>query len=258
MNSAKKNPQHIPHEFNRRLPFTIGNTGLLQKVFVHRSFLNEKAGASLESNERLEFLGDAVLSNVISHMLFEKFPEIDEGELTRLRAKLVNRRTLADMARRLSLHEFLLLGKGERTTGGRENPTILAGAFEALLAAIYIDCGFEKTSSYVRSLFSPLIDETLSEPGHFDYKPRLQELSQKVFKEAPVYRLVNEDGPPHRKVFEVEVVITGEVLGAGSATKKKDAEQCAAGEALKKLKDILEKAPDAAGLFRKAASAPED
>lgn len=257
MKSAKKEQNPAPQEFNGRLPFTLKDKGLLQKVFVHRSYLNEKDGGSLESNERLEFLGDAVLSNCISHVLFEKFPEIDEGELTRLRAKLVNKRTLAELARGLSINEFLLLGKGERRTGGRENPTILAGAFEALLAAIYIDCGFKKTFEYVESLFSPLIGDTLSEPGHFDYKPRLQELSQRVFKEAPKYRLVNEDGPPHRKIFEVEVVITGEVLGAGSASKKKDAEQYAAGEALKKLKDILNGPPDLRTSSRRG-SAPED
>ncbi len=255
MNNVKKELDLVPEEFNRRLPFALRDKELLQKVFVHRSFLNEKEGSSLESNERLEFLGDAVLSNVISHMLFEKFPEIDEGELTRLRAKLVNKRTLADLAKGLSLNEFLLLGKGERSTGGRENPTILAGAFEALLAAIYIDRGFKKTFTYVKSLFSPLIDDSLSEPGHFDYKPRLQELSQRVFKEAPTYRLVNEDGPPHKKVFEVEVLITGEVLGVGSATKKKDAEQYAAGEALKRLKEILKEPPDAKTLSRRTESA---
>jgi ribonuclease III len=251
MKNVKKEPNPAPEEFNRRLPFALKDKGLLRRVFVHRSFLNEKEGGSLESNERLEFLGDAVLSNVISHVLFEKFPEIDEGELTRLRAKLVNKRTLAELAKGLEINEFLLLGKGERSTGGRENPTILAGAFEALLAAIYIDCGFKKTFEYVESLFSPLIDDTLSEPGHFDYKPRLQELSQRVFKEAPIYRLVNEDGPPHKKIFEVEVVITGKVLGVGSASKKKDAEQYAAGEALKKLKDILNEPADRGTVSRK-------
>jgi len=251
MKSAKKGPNPVPEEFDRRLPFTLKDKGLVQKVFVHRSFLNEKEGVSLESNERLEFLGDAVLSNCISHLLFEKFPEIDEGELTRLRAKLVNKRTLAELAKGLSMSEFLLLGKGERSTGGRENPTILAGAFEALLAAIYIDCGFKKTFEYVGSLFSPLLDETLSEPGHFDYKPRLQELTQRVFKEAPIYRLVNEDGPPHKKIFEVEVVIAGEALGVGSASKKKDAEQYAAASALKKLKDMLNGPPDSKAPSRK-------
>ncbi len=243
MNNQKKEPRPVPEEFDARQPFTPKDKELLRKVFVHRSFLNEKEGKGLESNERLEFLGDAVLSNIISHMLFKKFPGVDEGELTRLRAKLVNKRTLAALAGGLSLNEFLLLGKGERNAGGRENATILAGVFEALLAAIYLDRGFKKTFAYVESLFSPLLDETLSEPGHFDFKPRLQELSQKVFKEAPVYRLVNEDGPPHRKVFEVEVAINGTVFGSGSATKKKDAEQYAAGEALKKLKDILAESP---------------
>ncbi len=254
MNSAKKAPGVNLGEFNKRLPFPLRDTDLLQKVFVHRSFLNEKDGLSLESNERLEFLGDAVLSNIISHLLFKEFPDIDEGELTRRRALLVNKRTLAELARGLSLDEYLLLGKGERGTGGRENPTILAGAFEALIAAIYIDRGFKKIFTYVETLFFPLIDGSLNEPGHFDYKPALQELSQKVFKEAPTYRLVNENGPPHKKIFEVEVVITGEVLGVGSAMKKKDAEQYAACEALKKLKDLLKEAPDKGSHSRRSGS----
>ncbi len=227
-------------DFRKSLPFDFKDAGLLQKVFVHRSFLNEKGSAALatqESNERLEFLGDAVLSNVISHLLFEEFPEIDEGELTRLRARLVNRHTLAGLAGELDLGDYMLLGKGERKHGGRQNPMILAGAFEALLAAVYIEHGFKKAASYIQTLFKPLIVESLTEPVHFDCKPRLQELAQRLFREAPAYRLVKEEGPPHRKVFKVEVVITGEVLGVGLAGRKKDAEQTAAGEALKKLEE---------------------
>lgn len=216
------------------------NKDLLQKVFVHRSFLNEKEAiilAAPESNERLEFLGDAVLSNVISHLLYKKYPDIDEGELTRLRAKLVNKHTLARLAKKLCLNEYLLLGKGERSSGGSDNITILAGVFEALLAAIYFEFGFHETFLYIETIFSPHIDHTLIEHSHFDSKPKLQELTQRFFKEAPLYRLVKEDGPPHKKTFEVEVVISGEVLGTGSANKKKDAEQFAAGEALKKLQE---------------------
>lgn len=227
-------------EFGKTLPFEFKDRGLLQKVFVHRSFLNEKGSLSLtsrESNERLEFLGDAVLSNVISHLLYERFPEIDEGELTRLRARLVNRHTLAMLAKDLGLNHCLLLGKGERKHGGQNNSMILAGTFEALLAAVYMEHGFRKAASFIKGLFKHLIDETLVEPVHFDCKPRLQELSQRIFKEAPVYRLVEEDGPPHRKVFKVEAVINGEVMGGGTAGKKKDAEQKAAGEALKKLEE---------------------
>lgn len=229
----------VLEEFQETLPFHFKDLGLLQKVFVHRSYLNEKDASALkskESYERLEFLGDAVLSSVISHLLYENYPETNEGELTRLRAKLVNRQTLADLARGLRLNEYILLGKGERSTGGADNPTILAGVFEALVAAVYFELGFKITYSYIESLFSPLIDSaTAHEPGHFDFKPRLQELAQKLFKEAPAYRLLKEEGPPHRKTFEVEVRIKGEVRGTGSASKKKDAEQLAAEEALKKL-----------------------
>lgn len=239
----------VLEDFKKTLPFSFRDGTLLQRVFVHRSFLNEKGSDRLtspESNERLEFLGDAVLSNVISHLLYRKYPDMDEGELTRLRARLVNRHTLAKVAKEIGLNRFILLGKGERSGGGDENSTILSGAFEALIAAIYIDLGFTEVYSYIEKVFSPLIDSSLIEPGHFDFKPRLQELSQRIFKEAPVYTLLKEDGPPHKKRFEVAVLISGEVLGTGSAMKKKDAEQLAAGEALKRLgAKIKELFPDA-------------
>lgn len=235
--------------FETGLPFKFTDAELLKKVFIHRSFLNEKEAlkrGDRESNERLEFLGDAVLSNAISHILYDKYPELHEGELTRLRARLVNRHTLAKIAREMSLNDYLFLGKGERSSGGCENPTILAGVFEALIAAVYLDLGFRKVFSYIKGIFTPLIDGSLAEHGHFDYKPRLQELTQRVFKEAPGYRLVREEGPPHRKVFEIEVVVGGEVLGTGSAAKKKDAEQLAAAEALEKLKSRHRGPPDRA------------
>lgn len=217
------------------LPFEFTDGVLMKKVFVHRSFLNEKEGAGLKSNERLEFLGDAILSNIISHMLFKKFPDIHEGELTRMRAKLVNRLSLAGLAKEISLDKYLLLGKGERLSGGSDNPTILAGVFEAFIAAVYFNQGFQKTFDYVERLFTPLLADALEGPGHFDFKPRLQELSQKLFKEAPSYILIGEKGPPHKKIFEVEVRVAGKALGSGCAPRKKDAEQAAAGEALTNL-----------------------
>ncbi|MBI5642381.1 MAG: ribonuclease III [Deltaproteobacteria bacterium] len=229
----------VLEDFRKALPFRFNDMELLQKVFVHRSYLNEKAAGGLrcpESNERLEFLGDAVLSNIVSHMLFKTYPEIDEGELTKLRSRLVNRHTLAKIAKGLSLDKYILLGKGERASGGCDNPTILAGTFEALIAAMYFELGFKVVFSYIETILLPLLERSVEEPGHFDYKPKLQEVSQRVFKEAPKYRLVKEDGPPHKKMFEVEVVITGEVLGVGLASKKKDAEQFAAASALKNLK----------------------
>jgi ribonuclease-3 len=223
--------------FEASLPFVFSDRALLKTVFVHRSYLNEAEGTGLASNERLEFLGDSVLSNAVSRMLYERFPEAPEGELTRMRARLVNKHTLARLARSLKMGACLLLGRGERATGGAENPTILAGAFEALLAAVCMERGFEGASSFIEGIFSPLIDATLKGPVHFDSKPRLQEIAQKVFREAPRYRVVREAGPPHKRTFEVEVIVAGQVMGAGAAGKKKDAEQQAALMALKALKE---------------------
>jgi len=223
-------------EFNVTLSSPILDDRLLKNVFVHTSYLNEPDGAGLESNERLEFLGDAVLSLIISRMLFERFPLLDEGALTQMRARLVNKRTLAGIAAELEMSRFLLLGRGEAGSGGEENPTILAGAFEALVAAIYFDAGIEPCVVFIDGIFSALIEDAHREPGHFDYKPALQELSQKTFKSPPVYRQTMESGPPHKRIFEIEVAINGKVIGKGSASKKKDAEQEAAKEALERLK----------------------
>lgn len=221
--------------FSSTLPFSFTDKTLLKNVFVHRSYLNEKEGSGLESNERLEFLGDAILSNIISHMLFRQYPNINEGDLTKMRARLVNRQALARCALKLRLDAHLLLGKGEKRAGGDENPTILAGVFEAFVAAVYFHHGFQKTFEYIEEMFIPLLEDTLDEPVHFDYKPRLQELSQKLFKEAPAYKVTREEGPPHKKTFDIEVYVAGKALGKGTASKKKDAEQLAAGEALKNL-----------------------
>jgi ribonuclease III len=222
-------------EFTSRLPFSFKDTGLLESVFVHRSFLNEKGGVGLECNERLEFLGDSVLSTIISHMLFVSFPAMEEGELTRLRARLINRRTFAVLSKGLGLGKLLLLGKGERRSGGMENPAILADTFEAFMAAVYLDRGYRTSYSFVEELFSPVIDGFVSGPGHFDFKPDLQELTQRLFKKPPAYRVVREEGPAHKKVFSVEAIVGGKVMGRGRATRKKDAEQLAAREALERL-----------------------
>ncbi|MEE9615236.1 MAG: ribonuclease III [Thermodesulfobacteriota bacterium] len=224
-------------EFEGTLPFSFKDGKLLETVFVHRSYLNETAAGDLECNERLEFLGDAVLSSVMSHLLFERFPEMEEGELTRTRSKLVNKRTLAGLSKGLKLGEFLLMGRGELGSGGAENPTMLADVFEALIAAVYLDRGYDEAFSFVEEVFSPLIGESLEAAGHFDYKPRLQELSQDRFKEGPLYTVVSEEGPPHRKLFAVEVSVGGRTLGSGTGPRKKDAEQAAAAEALETLKE---------------------
>ncbi|OGQ57979.1 MAG: ribonuclease III [Deltaproteobacteria bacterium RIFCSPLOWO2_02_FULL_53_8] len=222
--------------FKRALGVDFEDKGLLELVFIHKSYLNEKGGAAYgESNERLEFLGDAVLSCVISRMLYEKFPLVEEGELTRMRARLVNKRALAQIGVQLDMGRHLRMGKGEKAAGGASNPTVLAGAFEALLGALYMEAGLSTVSVYIERLFAPLLDDALSTPGHFDFKPRLQELVQRNYKEGPVYRLVGESGLAHRKTFNIEVVVNGHVMGAGSAATKKEAEQAAAAEALKRL-----------------------
>jgi ribonuclease III len=225
-------------ELKKSLPFSIMDDKILEQVFVHSSFLNEADGEGLESNERLEFLGDAILESVISHMLYMRFPGLDEGELTKLRASLVNKRKLSEISQDMGLGEFLLLGKGEQNGGGAENPSILADTFEALVAALYLDNpgeGYQEAYKFLETLFTPLIEDVLSAPRHFDYKPALQEYCQGRLKKEPEYICVNVSGPPHRRVFEVEVTVNNKTLGKGVAPRKKEAEQLAAKEALEGL-----------------------
>ena len=230
-------------ELKKKLPFSIGDDKILREVFVHSSYLNESEDENLKSNERLEFLGDAILESVISHMLYAKFPELDEGELTKLRASLVNKRKLAEISREFSLGDYLLLGKGERSSGsgtGAENPSILADTFEALIAALYLDKaqeGYKEAYRFIEGVFGPLIDEALDGPRHFDFKPALQEYCQGHLSKEPEYKVINVEGPPHLRVFEVEVFVDNKRLGSGKAPKKKEAEQLAAKEALEFLNE---------------------
>jgi len=219
--------------FKGRLDFSFKDEALLESVFVHSSFVNEKGGG--ESNERLEFLGDAVLSAVISGILYDMYPDFREGELTSIRSRLVNRAVLSSLASELGMGELMRLGKGEKKSKGAENPAILADAFEALMAAAYLDAGFRAALVLIKELFLPLLKDALQGEKYFDYKPRLQELTQRHFKAAPVYRLVSEEGPSHKRKFSVEAMVKGEVMGKGSGARKKDAEQSSAKEALKEL-----------------------
>lgn len=226
--------------FAESLSIEFNDLSLLESVFVHSSYVNEVLDDdSLESNERLEFLGDAVVEALISDMLYKRFPGLDEGALTRLRASLVNKKVLAKMAEELALGRLLLLGKGEQKDGGRENPSILSDTFEALIAAIFIDGGFLKAESFVREVFTARLDAFHVDgraSGHFDFKPRLQELVQKHFTSKLRYRLKNSSGPAHERTFTVEAVVGEEVLGQGMASSKKEAEQLAAEKALEVFK----------------------
>jgi ribonuclease III len=188
----------------------------------------------LTHNERLEFLGDAVLNLTLSDLLLKKYPDFPEGRLSKIRAGLVNERKLADLALQLSLGVFLRIGKGEEMTGGREKPSILANTLEALLGAIYLDGGFKAASIFVDRLFNSELrdDHDLSSR---DYKTLLQEYCQGKMKKVPGYRLFREEGPDHKKVFFVEVTIQDQVISKGQGRTKKEAQQKAAEQALQKL-----------------------
>jgi ribonuclease-3 len=206
---------------------------LLQQSLTHKSFCNESPGVSCQHNERLEFLGDAVLDLVLSDCLMKQFPESNEGDLSKIRAGLVNEVTLAKVAAELELHEALRLGRGEQMSGGHLKPRLLASVFEALVGAIYLDCGFDRVREFVISVFDSRIRATnplrLYET---DYKTRLQEILQERFRKAPVYLVIHDEGPDHSKTFHVEVKLDQQTLAVGTGRSKKQAEQNAASIAL--------------------------
>jgi ribonuclease-3 len=211
------------------------NIALLQQALVHSSYINENPAFSPGHNERLELLGDAVLGLVVAEELYRSSPDLTEGEMTRLRAALVNRDTLARVAQSISLGDFLSLGKGEEAGGGRSKPTNLAGALEAVIAAVYLDRGLAAAGDTVARLFVAEWPK-LARPGAGEnFKSRLQQLVQSRFQQMPSYRLVAKAGQPHDMVFAVEVAVNGEVVGMGSGRSKKLAETAAAREALERL-----------------------
>ncbi len=213
------------------LSYTFKNEGSLLQALTHKSYANEKKGL-LTDNERLEFLGDAVLDLAISHLIMEKFPNLSEGEMSKLRASVVNEGSLAVMAKGIGLDQYLLLGHGEELSGGRKKPSILADSFEAVIAAIYMDGGFEEAFRTVSGHFSKLLSKT---DLYIDYKTRLQEFTQERLKCMPVYNLKSTSGPDHARMFEVELQIEGRLYGTGNGKTKKEAEQEAAREALENL-----------------------
>jgi ribonuclease-3 len=222
-------------DLEKRLRVKFKNATLLQEALVHSSYVNENPQIAPQSNERLEFLGDAVLGLVVADDLFAAYPDQDEGQLTELRTHLVRRETLAKAARRLRLGDGLLLGRGEEAGGGRGRPTNLAHAYEAVVGAIFLDRGLGVARRFIRrSLKSEF--ESISQRAHTqDVKSRLQELSQSRYQAPPSYRLVRAEGPDHARRFTIEVLVDGIVLGMGSGRSKQEAEKEAAGEALERL-----------------------
>ncbi len=221
----------------RMLPYRFRDDSLLDTALTHRSYVNENPSELRRDNERLEFLGDAVLELCISDLLMKHFSDYQEGQLSQLRAAIVNEQPLAEMAKSFRLGDFLLLGKGEETSGGRTKPSLLANAFEALMAAIYLDGGFEEAAVLIRRLFKPLIEEGYR--TYRDYKTTVQQISQHAFKETPRYTLIQEYGPDHDKTFEIQISIADRIQTTGSGKNKKEAEQRAAERAIRILETLL-------------------
>lgn len=216
--------------FEQEIHYSFKNKKLLKQALTHSSYANE-GKKHLQNNERLEFLGDSVLSIVVAEHLFRNFKHIPEGELTRLRASLVCEQALFEFSQKIHLGDYLLLGKGEENTGGRERPSIVSDAFEAVIAAVFLDGGMEEAKRYVLS-FIP--DDLTPEMAHSlaDYKTALQEIIQQNREEKVEYVLTSESGPDHNKTFEIEVRLNSNVIGRGKGKSKKQAEQNAAKEAL--------------------------
>jgi len=215
-------------DYVRTVTGTAIDPGLLRRALTHRSFAYESGG--LPHNERLEFLGDSVLGLVVTDTLYAAHPDLAEGQLAKLRAAVVNMRALAEVARTIGLGDFLFLGRGEESTGGRDKDSILADTMEAVIGAVYLSAGLTAGGQFVHHLLDPLISESAQMGAGLDWKTSLQELSSQQSLGTPEYR-VEDDGPEHAKTFFAEVLVGGEVLGKGTGRTKKDAEQQAAAQA---------------------------
>jgi ribonuclease-3 len=211
------------------------NLALLQQSLVHRSYLNENPDLPLESNERLEFLGDAVLGYVVAEEIFHRFPELSEGEMTKLRSALVRGAALGKIAVSLNLGQYLYLGRGEEESGGRTRPRNMSCAFEAVVGAILVDQGLEETRSFILRTIGDELEEAIEDKLTADYKSRLQQIIQSGRKITPVYQTIEEEGPDHAKTFTIEVTAGDSVLGRGTGRSKRAAEMEAARAALEKL-----------------------
>ncbi|MBR5922190.1 MAG: ribonuclease III [Clostridia bacterium] len=217
--------------FEDYLEYSFKNKKLLQNALAHSSYANEVRGG-VTSNERLEFLGDSVLSLIVSSYIYENYKQMPEGELTRLRSSLVCEKALCSFSRKLNMGEFLLLGKGERKNGGAERDSILADAFEAVLAAIYLDGGMAPARKLVMRFVLSELESCDVKADFKDYKTLLQEIIQRNPEESVTYVLTDEKGPDHDKLFTVEVRLNSNTIGTGTGKSKKEAEEMAAKQAL--------------------------
>jgi ribonuclease III len=228
-------------ELESAIDYGFANRPLLLEALTHRSFVNESGDRSVKDNERLEFFGDAVIDFFLSDQLFERFPDSREGELTRMRASLVDEESLARLAVQLGLGKYLRLGRGEEKSGGRGKKSILADAYEALVAAVYLDGGAAPVRRLVETHFAPLMERNAAGTVCRDYKTEFQELVQSLRGATPRYLLKETAGPDHDRLFTVETFAGGECLGEGTGRTKKEAEQNAARAGLARLKLAAER-----------------
>ncbi|MFP3903204.1 MAG: ribonuclease III [Armatimonadota bacterium] len=232
----------VRHELN--LPPDMDLT-LLRRAFSHGSFVRESGLDPLESNQRLEFLGDAVLDLALAMKLYEQHPDLAEGQLTKMKSMLVRAEALETVARQKGLNRFLLLGRGEEEGGGRHKPSILADCTEALIGAIYLSCGWNAARHFVLQAFGALLERSRAGELAFDHKSRLQEYLQAAGYRPPTYRPVKVSGPEHDRTFAMEAVLNGHRIGLGEGPSKQQAEQSAALRALRTREEWLPEAPQA-------------
>lgn len=226
-------------DLEKVISIEIKSKSLLNTVFVHRSYLNEHKQFSLPSNEKMEFLGDSVLSLITSVYLFKNYPALQEGDYTEIKSAIVKTESLAIAAATLNLGKYLYLSKGEELGGGRTNKNILADCFEALIACIFIDRSFEKAYTFIcRHLFQDKLDVIVKDKTYQSSKSRLQEIIQAKYKTTPSYQIIEEKGPEHKRIFTVAVYFADKKLGAGTAGSKKEAEEKAARAAFENIKSL--------------------
>jgi len=218
-----------------KLSMEVGDKKIYQKAFIHRSYVNENTDKKIEHNERLEFLGDAVLELAVTDYIYDNYPQKNEGILTNWRAALVRGSNLAQAANKLSLGKYLCLSKGEEKSGGREKEVILAGTFEALVGAIYLDQGYIKAEKFIQTEIITYLESIIKEGKHIDSKTYFQELAQEEYGITPSYDVVSQAGPDHNKIFKVAVYLDEKKVGLGKGRSKQKAEAKAAKDALNKL-----------------------
>lgn len=232
-----KSRREVLKKLEERLDYRFRDVDLLVTALTHRSYVNENRQPGVSDNERLEFLGDSVLGLCVSDLLIKKYVDGSEGDLTKMRSVLVGEKNLAQLARELQIGNCLLIGRGEENAGSRARDSFLANAFEAVVAAVYLDSGYENVRTVVKKLIEPFLEKETLPSAYFDYKTLLQEFCQRKFKTIPMYLLADTSGPEHAKVFEVKVEIVDKLTAIGTGTSKKEAEKQAAQMAWKILQD---------------------